>query len=126
MKDAQQELHQRSLRNVRALLEKEQQEFDRQKRARRLLVWVAVPVVLLAGGLVYYGSRINPTTREPAEKRRIACETEVWAAKSRAAEVAIRSANPGIAPSEVGRRLQAESASFQAAAADECRRRLGT
>jgi hypothetical protein len=124
MKDAQQELHQRSLRNVRALLEKEQQEFARQKRARRLLIWIALPVLLLVAGLVYYGARKNPSTREPAEKLRIACETEVWAAKSGDAERAIRAANPGIAPPEVARRLQQESPTLQAAAAEECRRRL--
>jgi hypothetical protein len=125
MKDAQQELHQRSLRNVRALLEKEQQEFERQKRSRRLVVWAAVPTLVLVLGLVYYGARNNPASRAPAEKQRIACETEVWATKSGEAERAIRAANPGMSPADVARQLQRDSASLQAAAAEECRRRLG-
>jgi hypothetical protein len=121
--DARRELHQRSLRNVRALLEKEQEELERQKRARRLLIWLALPTLALVGGLVYYGAKNNFSSREPAEKSRIACETEVWAHKSREAEQAIRAANPGISPKEVGRQLQQASGSLQAAAAAECRRR---
>lgn len=124
MADAQRELHQRSLRNVRALLEQEQAEFERQKRSTRLVVWVALPVALLVAGLVLYASRTQPP-RELAQKQRMDCETEAWAAKSGEAERAIRQANPGMSPSEVGRKLQAENPSFQAAAREECRKRLG-
>jgi hypothetical protein len=125
MSDARSELHQRSLTNVRALLDKEQEEFARQKRARRLLVWVAVPTILLVAGVVWYAARNNPASRDAAEKRRVACVSEVWAARSRDAEVAIRAANPGMPPSEIGLKLQADSAKFQAEANAECKRIMG-
>ena len=73
MNDTQQELQQRSLRNVRAYLDKEEEEARRQKK----------------------------TTRQRERE--------------------IRSQNPDISPSEVGRRLQVENAAIKAAAAKECR-----
>jgi hypothetical protein len=125
MSDARNQLHQKSLTNVRALLEREQEEFARQKRARRLLVWLALPTVLLVAGVVWYAARNNPASRDAAEKRRVACVSEVWAARSRDAEVAIRAANPGMPPSEIGRMLQADSKKFQDEATAECRRIIG-
>ena len=46
-RDTQQELHQRSLRNVRALLDKEEAELARAKKAPRLLLYAMVPALAL-------------------------------------------------------------------------------
>ena len=125
MSDARQELHQRSLRNVRALLEKEREEFERQKRSKRLLVWAAIPLVALVAGLVWYGAMKRPASREESERTRVACEVDMLAAKSGEVERSIRAAHPGMAPADVAQLLQRESAALQAAAASECRRKLG-
>ena len=121
MNDARQELQQKSLRNVRALLDKEEEELRRQKKTTRLLLFGIIPVValaLLAGG-VWLGRKpgaVNPQLLE--------CQTKRAAEVSGERERAIRAEIPALAAQEVAARMRAESKAIQEAAARECSARL--
>ena len=121
MSDFQQELHQKSLRNVRALLDKEEEELRRQKKTTRLLLFVIVPVVALAilGSAIWVGRKpdaVNPQLLE--------CQTKRAAEMSGERERAIRAENPAHPPPEVADRMRAESAAIRDAAARECSARF--
>ena len=117
-REARQELHQKSLRNVRALLDKEEAELARQKRAPRMLLYASLPAIVLIAVLVGWGG----PGRKPAaaDPKLLECTMRTWAEMSGAREREIRAQNSGITPSEVGARLQAENAAIEAAAAREC------
>ena len=105
-----QELHQRSLRNVRALLDKEEEQLAREKRAPRLLLYAMIPAIALVAA-----------TTDP---KLLECQMRTWAEKSGERERELRARNPGITPSEIGRRLQAENAAIEAAALRQCESRI--
>ena len=116
--DARQELHQKSLRNVRALLDKEEAEAARQKKATRALLFALVPVILLGVAVMVVGVRRNAA---PAgDPKALVCLTRAAAKKSGEREREIRAQNPGMAAAEVGKILEAESMSIRAAAEREC------
>ena len=117
MDETQQELQQRSLRNVRALLDKEEAEMARQKRAPRMLLYAFAPAIVLVLALVLWG---GPRMAKPPDPKLLECTMRAWAEMSGAREREIREQNPGIAPAEIGRRLQGESASIEAAATKQC------
>jgi hypothetical protein len=53
--DAQRTLEQRSLRNVRSLLDKLERDADREKRTRRIIGWaLAAALVLVCAGFFAY------------------------------------------------------------------------
>jgi hypothetical protein len=116
--DSRQELHQRSLRNVRAYLDKEEAELAREKRAPRLLLYAMVPAIVLVAVVAIWGipGRKGATT----DPRLLECQMRTWAEKSGERERELRAQNPGITPSEIGRRLQAENAAIEAAARRQC------
>ena len=118
-RDARQELHQKSLRNVRALLDKEEAELERQKKAPKMLLYAFVPAIVLVAGVVIWGvpgSRKSAT----ASPKMIECQMRVWAEMSGERERQIRAENPGITPSDVGGRLQKENANIEQAALRRC------
>ena len=116
--DTQQELQQRSLRNVRALLDKEEAEMARQKRAPRMLLYAFIPAIVLVLALVIWG---GPHMAKPPEAKLLDCTMRTWAEMSGVREREIRAQNPGMTSSEVGRELQRESSAMEAAAAAKCR-----
>lgn len=120
-RDTQQELQQRSLRNVRALLDKEEEELARQKRAPRLLLYAFIPAIVLIAALVIWGSGRKAPAPDP---RMLECTMRTWAEMSGARERDIRAQNPGASSSDVGRMLQAENATIEAAAAAQCRKEV--
>src|SRR5688572_11811796 len=109
-REAQQELHQRSLRNVRALLDKEEEELARQEKAPKVLLYAFVPAIVLVALVVIWGV---PGSRAPksgaSSPRLLECQMRVWAEMSGEREREIRAQTPGIAASEVGARLQKEN-----------------
>ena len=117
-----QELHQRSLRNVRALLDKEEEQLAREKRAPRLLLYAMIPAIALVAVVAIGGSpgRKGATT----VPKLLECQMRTWAEKSGERERELRARNPGITPSEIGRRLQAENAAIEAAALRQCESRI--
>lgn len=118
-RDARQELHQKSLRNVRALLDKEEAELERQKKAPKMLLYAFVPAIVLVAGVVIWGvpgSRKSAT----ASPKMIECQMRVWAEMSGERERQIRAENPGITPSDVGGLLQKENANIEQAALRRC------
>lgn len=120
MNDAQQELHQRSLRNVRALLDREQAELARQRRIERWVLWGLAPAVLLAlGGATYFLSRPSGAGEEAA-KRRLECEVAVMARLSGQREGEIRAESPNLTSREVARRVGGEHEAYRRKAAQEC------
>jgi hypothetical protein len=64
--DAQRTMEQRSLRNVRALLDKLERDADRDKRTRRIIGWTLAVTLILGLGAMYIGYRVQPehATRE--------------------------------------------------------------
>ena len=64
--DAQRTMEQRSLRNVRALLDKLERDADRDKRTRRIIGWALAVTMIVALGAMYIGYRMGPehATRE--------------------------------------------------------------
>src|SRR5688572_20295751 len=112
-RDTQQELHQRSLRNVRALLDKEEAELARQKKAPRMLLYAFIPAIILVAAVVIWGipGRSGPATI--TNKKLLDCQMRNWAELSGEREREIREKNPGITPSEVGAKLQAENATIE-------------
>jgi hypothetical protein len=120
-RDTQQELQQRSLRNVRALLDKEEEELARQKRAPRLLLYAFIPAIVLIAAVVIWAS--GRKSGAP-DRKMLECTMRTWAEMSGAREREIRAQNPGIGSSEVGRTLQAENSAIEAAAAAQCRKEL--
>lgn len=120
MNDTQQELQQRSLRNVRALLDKEEEEARRLKKGTRVLLFMFIPAIVLALVVVIWGVPGRSKPGPGVDPDGLKCLTRTWADKSGQREREIRSQNPDISPSEVGRRLQAENAAIKAAAAKEC------
>ena len=120
MDDTRQELYQRSLRNVRAYLDKEEAEAEREKRGtRRMLVAFIVVIVLAVVAVVIWAE--SRRAMQAAEAKSLNCVARAWAAKSAARERELRAENPAITPREVGTRLQAENAALEAAATRECR-----
>jgi hypothetical protein len=122
-RDTQQELHQRSLRNVRALLDKEEAELARQKRAPRLLLYALVPAAILVAVIAIWG--IPGRKVDAPDPKVLECQMRTWAERSGERERELRAQNPGITPSEVGARLQAENPAIEAAALRECRAQAG-
>ena len=120
--DAQQELHQRSLRNVRAYLDQEEAELAAERRAPRLLLYSLVPATVLIAAVVVWGWARKPAVVDPKLHQ---CTMRTWAEMSGEREREIRALSPGITPSEVGRQLQSENAAIEAAAARQCRKELG-
>ena len=120
-RDTQQELHQRSLRNVRALLDKEEAELARQKKAPRMLLYAFIPAIILVAAVVIWGipGRSGPPATA-TNKKLLDCQMRNWAELSGEREREIREKNPGITPSEVGAKLQAENASIEKAALKKC------
>ena len=122
MSDFQQELHQKSLRNVRALLDKEEEELRRQTKLTRLLLFVIVPVVAVAilGAAIWVGRKpdaMNPQLLE--------CQTKRAAEMSGERERAIRAANPALQAPDVAARLRDEGKAIRDEAGRECRAKLG-
>ena len=122
MDESQQELHQRSLRNVRALLDKEEEELARQKKAPRMLLYAFIPAFLLVGALVIWGVPGDRSNKSPAagNPKVLECQMRIWAEMSGEREREIRAQNPGITPAEVGARLQAENAKIEQNARRRC------
>ena len=121
MDESQQELHQRSLRNVRALLDKEEEELARQKKAPRMLLYAFIPAFILVAALVIWGVPGKPGKSAAAsDPKLLECQMRIWAEMSGEREREIRAQNPGISPGEVGAKLQAENASIEVAAARRC------
>jgi hypothetical protein len=103
---------------VRALLDKEERELARQKRAPRMLLYALIPAVILVGVVVIWGV---PGPKAPArDPKLLECQMRIWAERSGERERELRAQNPGITPSEVGAKLQAENATIEAAALREC------
>jgi hypothetical protein len=123
-REAQQELHQKSLRNVRALLDKEEEELARQKRAPKMLLYAFIPALVLVGVVVVWGvpgSRV-PKSAATSSPKLLECQMRVWAEMSGEREKEIRAQTPGITPAEVGARLQKENALIEQAALARCDR----
>ena len=118
-RDAQQELHQKSLRNVRALLDKEEEELARQKKAPRILLYAFIPAIVLVAAVVIWGIPGRPAAAK-ADPKLLDCQMRTWAELSGEREREIRAQNPGIAPGEVGAKLQAENASIEKTALAKC------
>jgi hypothetical protein len=121
-REAQQELHQKSLRNVRALLDKEEEELARQKKAPKMLLYAFIPAIVLVAGVVIWGI---PGSRAPksgaaSSPKLLECQMRVWAEMSGEREREIRAQTPGITPAEVGARLQKENAVIEQAALRRC------
>jgi hypothetical protein len=120
-REAQQELHQKSLRNVRALLDKEEEELARQKKAPKMLLYAFIPAIVLVAVVVIWGV---PGSRVPksaaSSPKLLECQMRVWAEMSGEREKEIRAQSPGITASEVGARLQKENAVIEQAALRRC------
>ena len=121
-RDTRQELQQRSLRNVRALLDKEEEELARQKKAPRMLLYALIPAAILVAVVVIWGIPGRQATA-PADRQLLECQMRTWAEKSGERERELRAQNPGMTPSEIGGRLQSENAAIEAAALRECQAR---
>lgn len=121
MDDVRQELHQRSLRNVRALLDREEEDLRRQKRTTRLLLLVIVPVVVIVilGAGIWLGRKPDTTNPQLLE-----CQTKRAAELSGERERAIRAEDPALPAPEVAARMRAESKSIQDQAGRDCRAKL--
>ena len=122
-REAQQELHQKSLRNVRALLDKEEEELARQKKAPKMLLYAFIPAIVLVAVVVIWGI---PGSRAPksgasSSPKLLECQMRVWAEMSGEREKEIRAQVPGITPAEVGARLQKENALIEQAALARCK-----
>jgi len=120
MNDTQQELQQRSLRNVRAFLDKEEEEARRMKKGTRVLLFTFIPVIVLVLVVVIWGVPGRGKAGPGIDPKGLDCLTRTWADKSGQREREIRAQNPGISPSEVGRLLRAENGAIKAAAAKAC------
>jgi hypothetical protein len=118
--DPQREWQQQSLRDVRALLDKEEAQQRKQKRTVWILAFSLLPLIGLLAMVVL---REPPAESRVAEQGRVACESGVWARLSGERERDIRAANPGISPSDVGKKLRADTPQIEAAAARECGRK---
>ena len=118
-RETQQELQQRSLRNVRALLDKEERELARQKKAPRMLLYALIPAGILVAVIVVWGIP-GRQAGGPVDRALLECQMRTWAEKSGERERELRAQNPGMTPSEIGGRLQAENAALEAAALREC------
>jgi hypothetical protein len=121
-REAQQELHQKSLRNVRALLDKEEEELARQKKAPKMLLYAFIPALVLVAAVVIWGipgSRV-PKSGTVSDPKLLECQMRVWAEISGEREREIRAQRPGITPGEVGAQLQKENASLEQAALRRC------
>jgi hypothetical protein len=123
MSDAQRELHQRSLTNVRALLDKEQREIELARKNERLMIWIALPVILFFVGLAWFAVT-RPDRREPVDLKQAACEAKLFNVRSRAAERTMRAANPGISDDDATRELLSRRDALVRAVKQECRTRL--
>lgn len=120
-REAQQELHQKSLRNVRALLDKEEEELARQKKAPKMLLYAFIPAIVLVAVVVIWGVPGSPTRKAgTASPKLLECQMRVWAEMSGEREREIRSQNPDITPGEVGAKLQQENANIEQAALRRC------
>ena len=121
-REAQQELHQKSLRNVRALLDKEEAELARQKKAPKMLLYAFIPALVLVAVVVIWGIPGSPARKAgaAANPKLLECQMRVWAEMSGERERAIRAQNPSITPSEVGALLQKENAKIEQAALRRC------
>jgi len=117
--DTGREWQQQSLRDVRALLDKEEAERRGQKRTFWILAFSLLPLIGLLAVVVLKGPLAAAGMSDSA---RVACESSVWARKSSEREREIRAANPGIAPGEVGKLLRTEARQLESAAAQECRK----
>ena len=119
-RDTQQELHQRSPRNVRALLDKEEEEMARQKKAPRMLLYAFIPALILIGVVVIWGIPGRPGPKSVADKRLLDCQMRVWAELSGERERDIREKNPGLSTGDVRAKLHAENATIEKAALKKC------
>jgi hypothetical protein len=124
MDESQQELHQRSLRNVRALLDKEEEELARQKKAPRMLLYAFIPAIILVAVVMIWGIPGRTGPPAAANPKLLECQMRVWAELSGEREREIRAGNPGITPSQVGAKLQAENAAIEKAALTKCEAQL--
>ena len=106
---------------MRALLDKEEAERAREKRAPRLLLYAMIPALVLVAVVVVWG--IPGRKVSAPDPRLLECQMRTWAEKSGERERELRAQNPGMTPSEIGGRLQAENASIEAAARRECESR---
>jgi hypothetical protein len=121
-REAEQELHQKSLRNVRALLDKEEEELARQKKAPKMLLYAFIPAIVLVAVVVIWGVPGSSTRKAGAASspKLLECQMRVWAEMSGEREREIRSRYPNITPGEVGAKLQQENANIEQAALRRC------
>jgi hypothetical protein len=120
MNETQQELQQRSLRNVRALLDKEQEELRRQKQTTRKLLYTLVPAAALVLVVVVWGIPGRGKSASAIDPQQLECQTRLAAERSGKREREIREQEPALSPAEVAGRLRTESAAIRDAAAREC------
>jgi DNA transposition AAA+ family ATPase len=101
MNDTNRILEQKALRNVRALLDK-------------------LGVVMLVVGIGWWISSSRKAAVEAARRQQVACELDIWVAKSGVLVQGFRQANPEMPYREIRKLLERERPAVMAAAKAEC------
>ena len=94
--EAQRELEQRALRNVRGLVERlDVEEGVSRKRQWRLIAIAILPALVFLG---FLAAKLDPTNPNAAQGK---CEMDAWNAGNAEVERRLRAANPAITYGEV-------------------------
>lgn len=113
MEDSQRDLQQKSLRNVRALVERLERDEREQSRGNKYLLLVA-----FAPFLVFVGVVLMADPRAPSKTG--SCELDAWNAKAAEFERSARQSDPQISYLEVQAKLERERPFLMAAARTDC------
>ena len=116
MEDANRDLEQRALRNVRALVDKLESEEPLHPWKPIVLVGLAV---IVAGVAMWVVSSRKAAVNE-AHRQQLACEQDAWAKKAGDFDRTYRQAHPAMPYKEVMENLQREGPAMRAAAKAEC------
>ena len=117
--DAHRDLEQKSLRNVRALVDSlERQEMSHASRRKVVIALVSVPVVAAVIALGIHASR---APSEEAEKKRRACELDAWNARAAAFVEKDRIAHPGRSSKQVQDDLRRAQPDLMREAREQCK-----
>jgi hypothetical protein len=114
--EAQRELEQRALRNVRGLVDRlDGEEGASRKRQRVLVAWAVLPAVLFLG---FVGTVVGPKPNPEAVQAK--CELDAWTRWTADVERRMRDENPGVTHRQVLDQIGLEKRPFIEATARKC------
>lgn len=121
MEDTNRILEQKALRNVRALVD----NLEAREPAHSGKVLLLVGIAVVIGSVALWISSSRKASVEAAKREQLACELDIWVAKSSVLVEGFRQANPGMPYLDIQKLLVRERPAVMAAAKAECDARPG-